>query len=148
MKSDILDTIETLRSREDSIAFSIFGNQIQEFIRSGRIVIRDHMSWTNPILFNKLPIDLIEELNTSNLVIFKGDANYRRLILDTKWNPDTSFSEVTRYLNFPVVALRTLKAEICIGVDQKKRETAELEDKEWQQNGNWGVIQFANPTKK
>lgn len=141
-RNDISDAINLLQSHKEG-AFSKFGHELNEFIRSNRLIVHDHMAWTNPILFHQLPTDVTDELETSNLVIFKGDANYRRLVLDTKWSNDISFTEATGYLHFPVVALRTLKAELCVGVTAQKMEEAERKDKNWQVNGNWGVIQFS-----
>jgi hypothetical protein len=46
----------------------------------------------------------------------KGDANYRRLIDDRLWPHDTPLVTAWGYLPAPLVALRTLKSEVCVGL--------------------------------
>lgn len=51
----------------------------------GRLLIRPNRYWTAGGSFWRLPFeakDLYEDLKTSQLVIFKGDLNYRKLVAD------------------------------------------------------------------
>jgi hypothetical protein len=57
---------------------------------------------------------LLALLITSRQV--KGDANYRRLIGDALWPHDTPFAHVLSYFAAPLLALRTLKSEVCVGL--------------------------------
>ena len=50
------------------------------------------------------------------LVIFKGDANYRRIVGDALWQPETPFAQVTAYFPAPLLALRTLKSDPIVGL--------------------------------
>ncbi|TMI75256.1 MAG: protein-glutamate O-methyltransferase family protein, partial [Bacillati bacterium ANGP1] len=79
------------------------------------------------------------------LVILKGDANYRRLLSDAHWAPTAPFSKVTGYFSAPLVALRTLKAEIIVGLAPGRAERLTAEDREWLVNGRRGVIQARLP---
>ena len=80
-------------------------------------------------------------LAAADLVILKGDANYRRLLGDAHWPPTTSFAAVTGYFPAPLVALRTLKAEIIVGLQPGQVERLQAEDPAWLVNGRRGLIQ-------
>jgi hypothetical protein len=76
-----------------------------------------------------------------DLVIIKGDANYRRLLGDAHWPYTTPFAYATRYFPSPLVALRTLKAEIIVGLRPGEAEQLQAEDPAWLVNGKRGIIQ-------
>ena len=50
------------------------------------------------------------------LVICKGDLMYRKLLGDRSWNTEESFADVVSYFPSPVVALRTCKSPLAIGM--------------------------------
>jgi len=74
-------------------------------------------------------------------VIVKGDANYRRLLGDAHWPPTTPFAQATAYFPAALVALRTLKGEIIVGLREGEAERLTAEDPAWLVNGQRGVIQ-------
>src|SRR3990170_8219336 len=78
-------------------------------------------TWRLQIHF-QLPDDLRSELGRMALVIVKGDANYRRLLGDGHWPPTTPFEKVPAYFPVPLVALRTLKAELIVGLQPGEAE--------------------------
>ena len=90
----------------------------------------------------EMPEVLREELTKSDLVLFKGDMNYRRLLGDRHWDFEIPFEEIMEYFPAPVAAVRTLKAEVLCGLAHGQAEAAALQDPEWMVNSNWGVIQF------
>ena len=75
-------------------------------------------------------------------MIFKGDANYRRLVLAKMWDPTTEFSKVIgSYFDGNLVTLRTMKSDCAIGIEQEIVNKMEAEDPHWRHNGKRGVIQ-------
>ncbi len=89
-----------------------------------------------------MPSELAEELAGSDLLIFKGDANYRRLLGDRHWPFDTPLAEILGFLPSPALLLRTLKSEVAAGLTPDLRKRAQQQDDRWMVNGNWGLIQF------
>ena len=62
----------------------LFGEWTQLYA-NGQVVMRPNIFWTQPGSFGRLPKDapvLYDDLKTSELVIFKGDLNYRKLTSD------------------------------------------------------------------
>lgn len=67
----------------ENLAF-LFQNWSQIYAQ-GQIILRPNRFWTHPGSFWRLPHadkELYEDLKTSDLVIFKGDLNYRKLTGD------------------------------------------------------------------
>ncbi len=91
-----------------------------------------------------MPQSLNEKLRQASLVVSKGDYNYRRLLGDRHWPFTTSFGDVVSYSPAPLLALRTLKSEVVIGLTPELIEEVALKDSNWLNNGRWGLIQFWN----
>ena len=94
-----------------------------------------------------MPVDLRDDLSAADLVISKGDANYRRLLGDRHWPHDTPFADVVAYFPAPLVALRTLKSECVCGLPPGRSELVYETDPEWMINGRWGLVQFVIPAQ-
>lgn len=91
-----------------------------------------------------LPSPLRDLLGTADVVVAKGDCNYRRLVGDVPWTlEDTrTFADVVE-LPAPVIALRTLKAEVLVGVDAATATAAAAVAGDWLVSGRFGVVQCA-----
>jgi hypothetical protein len=128
--------------------------QWKGFIRSGQLSMREDQLWTTAGSYWRLPQiapDLFEELRESDLVLFKGDLNYRKLTGDVcsnfpklkfsklqwlivphqvKWEPTTPFWEAIGPMGkgsgMRTLALRTCKADVVVGLaegeDERLRE--------------------------
>ena len=100
-----------------------------------------HWHYGTSLFFFQLPEDLHATLADADLVVVKGDANYRRLLGDAHWPPTTPFERATRYFPTRLAALRTLKAEIIVGLKPGDAERLRAEDPSWLVNGRRGVVQ-------
>ncbi|RYP93570.1 hypothetical protein DL770_000312 [Monosporascus sp. CRB-9-2] len=124
----------------------------------GELVLRPRLFWTGPGSYWRLPStdeELYEDLKNSELVVFKGDLNYRKLTGDAAWDPTTPFTEAIGPLGprsgVNVLALRTCKADVVVGL--KPGEDEELRAKEggegdggarkWAWNGKWAVVSYS-----
>lgn len=139
LEQDIHDTL-------DWLAFSANDAEHEMAIRlrlrlvNGTLRLSKHAFWTSPLAAWEMPVDLMKEINQSDLLIWKGDANYRRLLGDRHWPLDTPFSSIVSYFKPAVLALRTCKSEIGVGIHPDR---IPAEDETWQFNGKWGLIQFS-----
>ncbi|KAF3356702.1 hypothetical protein VdG1_03639 [Verticillium dahliae VDG1] len=89
------------------------------------------------------------------LVVFKGDLNYRKLTGDADWDPTTPFPDAIKTLGpgsgLNVLALRTCKADVVVGLPAgKDEELRALEGgggdsgaRKWAWNGKWAVVSFS-----
>ncbi|GAA5918366.1 hypothetical protein JCM6882_007301, partial [Rhodosporidiobolus microsporus] len=103
--------------------------------------------WTAPSSFCDLPAvapQLLAELQKSSLVIFKGDLNYRKLTSDAWWPTTTPFSTALGPLKglFPLLSLRTCKADVVVGLEEGVEERVKEEDGAWRRNGKYAVVSF------
>ena len=154
MDADVRETVHAMTVSGDP-ALKAMGRRWGVYLSSGAWRIVPDFAWCQPTPFWSLPDPsgpfwalpdaTCAELSRSDLVIVKGDANYRRLLNDAKWELDTPFEDVTRRFPAPLLALRTLKAELGCGIPREvsQRAAAEAPD-DWMVSGTYGCAQY-NP---
>lgn len=121
--------------------------EISAYVDRGQICLQAHPFWTSPLPAWEMPVDLQQELVRSQLVIFKGDANYRRLLGDRTWEFTESFQVITDYFPVPLLALRTVKSNVAAGLDAVTVATLSQTDTDWMTTGDWGLVQFTKHQK-
>lgn len=147
MVSDVLPTdlpalIELLSSslnfpdNREAIGFLV--DKLSYYLSEGQLFLRTNSFWTTPLPYREINKNgklngdqVFRDLRGSKLVIFKGDLNYRKLTADIKWPYTTPFKTAIQDLaetHLPIVALRTVKADVIVGLPEGKGE--EL-DKAW-----------------
>ncbi|KAK4100180.1 DUF89-domain-containing protein [Parathielavia hyrcaniae] len=143
----------------DELAF-LFA-EWSRFHAEGQLVLRPNRVWTGPGGFWRLPAEekgLVDDLREGELVVFKGDLNYRKLVGDVAWDPTTPFTEAIGPLGpgsgLNILALRTCKADVVVGlkpgVDEKLRQMegggGDSGARRWAWNGKWAVVSFSKGT--
>lgn len=139
---DVQATIAYLQEDEDEHVRAL-GERLGRLVGNGRCQLHTHPYWTSPLSGWEMPADLRDELAAAGLIISKGDANYRRLLGDRHWPYTTPFADVVCYLPAPLVALRTLKSDVLIGLQPGQQAKLDQKDPDWLVNGRWGLIQFS-----
>lgn len=144
---DFLWSLKVLGENSSPI-ISSFGKRLLEHLANGKIRVQPaEFFWTGPYEFQLMQTmnpQLYAELGQANLVIFKGDLNYRKFLAD--WNSpfNATFEKVLR--NFRptnLCAIRTIKADLICGLKDGVAEELTKLDPEWMETGKYGLIQFA-----
>lgn len=132
--------------------------QWSSLYEDGKLIIRPHDFWTMPGCYWRMPgtaPDLFEDLKQSELVLFKGDLNYRKLVNDAAWESTTPFTTAIGPLGpksgIRVLAFRTCKADTVVGIppgeDQRLRLMpggGGIEARKWSWTGKWAVVSFSD----
>lgn len=122
------------------------GYQWQNYVKEGVWSYHDHPFWTQPHEFCDMAADapdLYMTLQGADLVLFKGDLNYRKLTGDRYWDHTVGFDTALRGFGpAPLCSLRTLKANIQVGLQQGQAEKLSSQDPDWMTSGKYAVIQF------
>ena len=133
-------------SSSDSAHLQHLGSSWQLNVKSGSWIVRDHKFWTIPHEFvhmEALAPDLYTDLSKSNVIIMKGDLNYRKLLADRHWPHDTAFADaLDGFSPAPVLSLRSLKAELVVGLKPGQDEVLSKENKDWMVSGEYAVVQL------
>jgi hypothetical protein len=136
---DLEETWRTLAASPE-VALQTLARRLLRWRAQGRVRLHDDPFWTRCLLFRQMPDDVRATLARADLVVFKGDANYRRLVDDAHWPHTARLEDVAAYMPTSFVTLRTLKAEVMVGLDEGRAEAIAAEDADWLVNGKRGVI--------
>ncbi|MDD5371207.1 MAG: damage-control phosphatase ARMT1 family protein [Anaerolineaceae bacterium] len=144
MIKDVRRTLAWLAEDGDEASHT-FAARLEEALTENRLLLREDFFWTSPLPAWQAPATLRQELQGASLIISKGDANYRRLLGDRHWAFTQPVQDVCSYLPAPLLALRSLKSEIVVGMTKAQIESAGKQDKDWMIDGKWGLIQLIVP---
>ncbi|RIA90420.1 hypothetical protein C1645_693563 [Glomus cerebriforme] len=130
-------------------------NRWQSYIANSQWFFTHDYFWTSPYsywhLAEQAP-DLYADLCKSQLVIFKGDLNYRKLVYDCKWETTVPFKEAIGPLASAkgapsVLTLRTGKSDLFVGLEEGIEERLNSVEKGWMYSGKYAVVQFSESTE-
>lgn len=141
MIQDVHNTIEFF-ANSNNWDVTFLANRLQENLELGKLILSNDYFWTSPLPFWEMPDRVRNDLAASNLIIIKGDANYRRLLGDLHWDYTTNINDIITYFPAPMLALRTLKSEVAAGIKPEIIQKVAPTDTNWLTNGQWGVIQL------
>lgn len=141
--SDIEILLKALKIHGNKSLFE-FSNRVEAMLSEGKLEQKDDLFWNSPLHFFEMSQGLRSELCKSDLIIFKGDANYRRIFGDRQIPHDQKFIESIDYLPAKSMVIRVLKSEIILGLDSKENLRLSKIDPDWMINGTFGIIQILN----
>ena len=138
MSKDVHQTIDVFRQAADSSLARVGVNLVRS-IEEGQLTVSDHPFWNGPLHFAEMPQDICDLLSDSHINVFKGDANYRRVLSDRKWDPCTRLSDIAAYLPAAFGSLRTMKSEIVVGLSRRQVEHLNSTQPDWMVSGELGI---------
>ena len=131
-----------------------FAARLRAAIQAGQMVLRDDPFWSTCLSYCPFaeqsgqglaaPDPLVRELAGSDLVLLKGDVNYRRLLDDRQWPHTAHMADIAACFPAPFVALRTLKGELIVDLKPGQAEALAASDPTWMINGQRGLVQFVD----
>lgn len=125
----------------------------------GKITLRPNEFWTHGGSYWRMPATapaLVEDLKESELIIFKGDLNYRKLTGDALWDPTTPFTTAVGPLGpgsgLRILSFRTVKADVVVGLAPGKDEELRATEggggdsgaRKWAWGGRWAVVSLSD----
>jgi hypothetical protein len=117
------------------------GPRLWQAMRDGTLDVRAHPFSCAPWSYHRMPADLAADFAGATVTIMKGDLNYRRLVGDRSWPADTPFDAVTDYFPGPVVAVRTLKSDVVVGIPADVLAPLDATGEQWRTSGAHALVQ-------
>lgn len=118
-------------------------DRIRDDVQDDRLHIVPDFFWNADGNLRESPPRLEEAFRGAQLVVSKGDANYRRITNDALWPPEATLEDAVGPFPAPLLALRTLKSDTLVGVDADTMARLDREEDDWRTKGTYGVAQFA-----
>ncbi|KAJ9098474.1 hypothetical protein QFC19_006341 [Naganishia cerealis] len=126
----------------------MMGRRWKQYEKEGKWKYEQHPFWCTGYTFwdlhSEAP-DVFLDLHKSDLVIFKGDLNHRKLTYDCHVPYGTSFAEaIGPMASQPgaprVCSLRTIKSDVVCGLPQGVGEKLDEDEAGWKISGKYAVI--------
>ena len=136
------DAVDCLRRLTESPGEAgAIGGRLWKAMAAGSLEVRTHPFFCAPLPYGEMPEDLRGEFGSATLTILKGDLNYRRLVGDRQWDATEAFAGLTAYFPGAVAALRTLKSDVVVGLEQEALDALERSEAAWRTSGTHALIQ-------
>ncbi|MFN2305287.1 MAG: damage-control phosphatase ARMT1 family protein [Anaerolineales bacterium] len=120
-----------------------FGKRLKFAQLSQKVTIETPPFLTTSSMYRDMPEVSFNQLKDHDLVVMKGDVNYRRLFGDRHWPATTPINAAAKYFPTNFLSLRTLKADLILGLTEKRLdEILKSAEPDWLTNGRRGMITF------
>jgi uncharacterized protein with ATP-grasp and redox domains len=140
LQHDLDDLLHFLSEYESLSSLTELVGKINMYVDGKHVRLSSSLIWEQPVHFYKKEFGLDDLFENSDFIVLKGDANYRRILGDKNIPFTTSTSILDGVYSKSIVALRTLKSEIVIGISEDIFSQIYGFSKDWYINGTNGVI--------
>lgn len=133
-------------------------SSLRKMVDDGCFEFKANYLWNMPFTFSEIvtssvktaksgTLKLIEEVTSvftgDDLLIVKGDLNYRRLVEDKLWNPRRKTLGRIRYVKCPMLVIRSYKSSVVM--DCSRSDIVAMNKKfgsEWKTEGRVGAVLY------
>ena len=140
---DLWRLLNRMDARGD--ALQALARRLRTAFDDGRLALAPDLFWSGPRFMWQAPDHLRHTLSQATAVVFKGDANYRRVVGDAPWKPDAPFADAASALGLPILCLRTMKSDSVLGLPAGLAERLDASDPRWRIDGRYGLAQAYAP---
>src|SRR5919107_1378621 len=141
--ADLLDTLRLLAGAGSAARH--VAARLADHMRADALRLDTDPFYCKPERLTNAPAHLRERYAATDLVITKGDLNYRRLVGDTHHDPTTPFADACGDFPSRLLALRTLKSDVIVGLDADTLAAQDATNTAWRTNGSRAVVQTFFP---
>ncbi len=144
---DVLSLVARLVSGGFGDAGTALASRLEAAFSEARLRIAPDLFWNSPSWLSALPPRIGSLLASGELVILKGDVNYRRLVGDALWRPETPLAQAAALWGRhpPILCLRALKSDAVAGLPPGAAERLDATSPDWRTDGSRGVAQLLAP---
>jgi hypothetical protein len=141
---DVRDTLDGMTKHGGATAS--MASRLRAAFETARLAFAPDPFWSGPRFLWDAPRHVARALASASLVVFKGDANYRRVVGDAVWPEGTTFIAATSYAPFPLLCLRTMKSDAVAGLPPGLAARLDAIDGRWRIDGRRGLAQLGGAT--
>ncbi|KZT54779.1 DUF89-domain-containing protein [Calocera cornea HHB12733] len=124
------------------------GERWKQYEREGKWIYEQHPFWCTGYTYWDLATeapDVFLHLSRSDLVIFKGDLNHRKLTYDCEAPPSTPFDMAIGPMASlpgapPVCSIRTIKSDVVVGIPEEVADRLNRDEDGWKISGKYAVV--------
>lgn len=148
LNSMVYGHLFTDKTEDELASLKRLGERWKQYEKEGKWVYEQHPFWCTGYTFwdlkNEAP-DLFLHLSDSDLVLFKGDLNHRKLTYDCHAPPNTPFDVAIGPLASepgapPVASLRTIKSDVVVGITDEDAARLDKDEPGWKISGKYAVV--------
>lgn len=138
--ADWNDALSRMAGNENSDV-AAWGKRLLDAISVGMLSHTSHPFWGSAYSFSD---NWLQKLGIAitDIIISKGDLNYRRFFEDRNWDITTATANASVVKNHDVILVRTLKSEIMTGLNENMIKSLNANEPGWMVNGKFGLIQY------
>jgi hypothetical protein len=130
-----------VRMREGPPETRRLAEALTSSFEDGRLCLAPDAFWSGPRFLRQAPAHIGDAFRSASMVVFKGDANYRRVVGDALWPPAAPFGTACSYLGAPIACLRTMKSDPVLGLPEGLAERLDRTEPRWRLDARRGLVQ-------
>ena len=104
--------------------------------------IKPDFIWNMPTPYETIERGKNVYQSSNDILIVKGDLNFRRLCHDKSWHYSKKLNDLTKYIKSPTLVVRSFKSNVILDFSRDKVKQLTIKDRDWKTNGKYGVILF------